>query len=77
MSLGLPSPPYPLFQWYLQSKEILLNLSVFIMSLGPTFTAYPLFQWYPQSKEILLNLSVKCWNLAFNLMQKGREKGWE
>jgi hypothetical protein len=25
--LGLLSPPYPLFQWYLQSKEILLNLS--------------------------------------------------
>jgi len=25
MSLGLLSPPYPLFQWYLQSKEILLK----------------------------------------------------
>jgi len=26
LSLGLLSPPYPLFQWYPQSKEILLNL---------------------------------------------------
>jgi hypothetical protein len=24
--LGLLSPPYPLFQWYLQNSEILLNL---------------------------------------------------
>jgi hypothetical protein len=28
LSLGLLSPPYPLFQWYLQSQEILLNLSM-------------------------------------------------
>jgi hypothetical protein len=28
LSLGLLSPPYPLFQWYPQSKEILLNLSM-------------------------------------------------
>jgi hypothetical protein len=27
MSLGLLSPSYPLFQWYLQSKNIWLNLS--------------------------------------------------
>ncbi len=26
LSLGLLSPPYPLFQWYPQSKDILLNL---------------------------------------------------
>jgi hypothetical protein len=28
LSLGLFSPPYPLFQWYLQSEDILLNLKM-------------------------------------------------
>jgi hypothetical protein len=25
---GPPFTPYPLFQWYLQSKDILINLSI-------------------------------------------------
>ncbi len=56
LSLGLLSPSYPLFQWYLQSKDIWLNLSTECSGF-----------WCCVSLILRITLMTVTWCLKFTL----------